>query len=248
MTLEPEEVIWHDAECGGYAGDFELWERLCAERGAPVLELGAGTGRLAMHLARRGHEVVAVEVRPALAAALGRRAAEEDLPVEVIVANALELDLGRAFRLVLAPMQFVQLFLASDERVALLARCRGHLAPGGAAAVAIVDGIPDGMLSGEAEPGDAIPDVREVDGVVYASEPLASAVREGVIESKRRRQRVSRQGEIAESRHVDRLAVLESGSLEAEAGRAGLRAVGEEPIAPTDLHVGSRAVLFESAP
>ena len=244
----PEEVIWHDVECGGYAGDLALWERLCEERGGPILELGAGTGRLAMHLARRGHDVVAVEVHSPLADALRRRAAEEVLPVEVVAADALELDLGRGFPLVLAPMQFVQLFLVPDDRLALLARCRAHLAPGGALAAAIVDGVPDGMLGSDADPGDAIPDVREVDGMVYASVPVSSAVREGVIESERRRQRVSADGEIAESRHVDRLAVLERAALAAEAARAGLREVGDEPIAPTELHVGSRAVLFEASP
>ncbi len=74
MSDPADAVVWHDAECGAYDGDLSTWERLCGEHGGPLLELGAGTGRLALHLARRGHEVVAVERAPELASELARRA------------------------------------------------------------------------------------------------------------------------------------------------------------------------------
>ena len=48
--------------------DLALWEELAGGRGGPVLELGAGAGRVALHLARAGHEVIAVERDPELAA------------------------------------------------------------------------------------------------------------------------------------------------------------------------------------
>jgi len=49
-------VIWHDVECGGYEGDLALWRELAAA-GGPILDLGCGTGRVALDLARRGHRV-----------------------------------------------------------------------------------------------------------------------------------------------------------------------------------------------
>ena len=52
-------VIWHDLECGGYVEDLTLWQSLADEQGDPVLDVGAGTGRVALALARRGHRVTA---------------------------------------------------------------------------------------------------------------------------------------------------------------------------------------------
>ena len=52
------ERVWHEVECGGYAADLALWERAGRRADGPVLELGSGTGRVALHLARRGSEVV----------------------------------------------------------------------------------------------------------------------------------------------------------------------------------------------
>lgn len=57
--------------------------------GAACLDVGAGTGRNALPLARRGHRVTAIEPAPALASQIEAAAAAESLPVRVIVADAL---------------------------------------------------------------------------------------------------------------------------------------------------------------
>ena len=67
-------VIWHDLECGAYAEDLPLWRALAAEHGDPVLDVGAGTGRVALDLARAGHRVTALDRDPELLEALARRA------------------------------------------------------------------------------------------------------------------------------------------------------------------------------
>ena len=41
-------VVWHDVECGGYDADLTLWQELAREAGGPVLDVGAGTGRVAL--------------------------------------------------------------------------------------------------------------------------------------------------------------------------------------------------------
>src|SRR3954454_22111170 len=101
------EVIWHDTECGGYAADLEAWEQLASRSDGPVLELGCGTGRVALYLARRGHEVWAVDVDADLVAATRERA--RGLPVHTQRADVRRLDLGHQFGLVIAAMQFVQM-------------------------------------------------------------------------------------------------------------------------------------------
>ena len=101
---EGAEVIWHDLECGSYTADLALWEEMASECRGEVLDLGCGTGRVALHLARRGHRVLGVDDDAALVAALSRRSGEAGLPVTALRADVRELDLGRRFDLILAPM------------------------------------------------------------------------------------------------------------------------------------------------
>ena len=70
-------VIWHDIECGAYAEDLPLWRSLAAEYGDPVLDVGAGTGRVALDLARAGYRVTALDRDPELLAALESAPREE---------------------------------------------------------------------------------------------------------------------------------------------------------------------------
>jgi SAM-dependent methyltransferase len=66
---------------------------LVAELGAPaarVLDLGAGTGRNALELARRGHPVDAVEVTPKFAELIATEAARQRLPVRVVARDLFE--------------------------------------------------------------------------------------------------------------------------------------------------------------
>lgn len=242
--LVPAAASWHDAECGGYAADLPLWERLAAEQGGPVLDLGAGTGRVALHLAARGHRVVAVELDPALAEELARRAHEEALAgeVEVVCADVRELALAERFPLAVAPMQLLHMLGGAAGRRHALAAIRAHLAPGGRFAAALLaEPLPS---SGRSEP---LPDIREVGGWVYASLPLEVRVGSGELEIVRLRQLVAPGGDLSEEVHrltVDR---LPPGVLEGEARAAGLAVVGEEPIAETDEHVGSLALLMEGS-
>ena len=235
-------VIWHDVECGGYAQDLPLWRSLAAEHGDPVLDVGAGTGRIALDLARRGHEVVALDHDPALAAELTRRAG--DLSVTAITADAREFDLGRPFALCIVPMQTIQLLGGSDGRRAFLECAKRHLQPGGLLAVAIAPELElfevvDGGLT-------PLPDIREVDGVVYSSLPTAVRADPDGFVLERRRERISVSGSRSVEQDVIRLDRLTGDELESEAQAAGLRRAGRAAVAATDDYVGSEVVLLRA--
>ena len=74
-------VLWHDLECGPYRADLPLWRWLAGREGGPVLDVGAGTGRVTLELAREGHELVALdrdagllrELKPARERVAGQR-------------------------------------------------------------------------------------------------------------------------------------------------------------------------------
>lgn len=230
-------VIWHEVECGGYGADLLIWEELADEAVGPVLDLGCGTGRVALQLARHGHRVLGLDREAGFVAALGERGA--DLPVEAEVGDARGFELGAKFGLVLAPMQLVQLFAGPDERVACLRSVAEHLADGGLAAFAIVESMP--------APVDAappLPDTREVDGWVYSSLPIDAAVDDGVIRVRRLRQTVSPDGDLSEKLDEVVLQSLDAAKLEGEAREADLLPAGRRPIPPSDAHVGSTVVLL----
>ena len=71
-VLAVSAIVWHDIECGAYTADLPLWEELAAAAPGPVLDVGAGTGRVALHLARAGFAVTALDVDAVLLAELER--------------------------------------------------------------------------------------------------------------------------------------------------------------------------------
>src|SRR3954447_12989570 len=97
------DALWHDLECGGYREDLPRWRSLAGETGGPVLDVGAGTGRVTLDLAAGGIPVVGLDIEPGPLAALAHRAA--GLAVETVVADARHFELGRRFPLILVPMQ-----------------------------------------------------------------------------------------------------------------------------------------------
>jgi SAM-dependent methyltransferase len=231
-------LIWHEVECGSYAADLGLWEELAAKTTGAILDLGCGTGRVTLHLARRGHRVTAVDLDSALVATLAERAGQ--LPVETETGDARRLELPGDFELVLAPMQLVQLFDDAEQRILCLRSVGSHLSPGGLAAFAIVEAMPAPVDS-----ASPLPDTREVDGWVYSSLPVDAQVDDGSIRVRRLRQTVSPSGELAEDLYEVCLRRLDAAALEGEARRVGLRPLDRRAIPPTDDHVGSTVVLLE---
>ena len=234
-------VVWHDVECGAYEADLGLWEELADVAGGAILDLGCGTGRVALHLARRGHRVVGLDADAALLGALAERAA--GLPVGVELGDARGFDLGTEFGLVLAPMQLLQLFGGAGERVECLRCVAAHLRPGGTSALAIVERMP--APEAEAAP---LPDVREVDGWVYSSLPIDTRVDAGAILVRRLRQLVSPEGETSDEIDEIELRRLSAETLEQEAIEVGLSPAGRCEIPATEAHVGSTVVLLEREP
>ncbi len=235
------EVIWHDLECGAYTEDLQVWRNLAADGGGTILDLGCGTGRVAVELGKWGRDVAALDRNPTFVAELRKRAGE--LSVAAHVGDAAGFELGERFGAIVAPMQLLQLLEGEAERGRCLRCVAEHLRPGGVFAAAIVDGIP------VAAPGETwvppLPDAREVEGWVYSSLPLETGIDGERIVVRRLRQVVSPSGELSEAVDETVLQALNADRLEDEARLAGLRPAGRREIAATDAHVGSTVVLLE---
>jgi SAM-dependent methyltransferase len=235
-------VIWHDLECGGYAADIPLWRSLADRHGDPILDVGAGTGRIALDLARRGHRVTALDSDAELLEELAQRA--QGTTVDTVLADARDFDLGRRFALCIVPMQTIQLLGGSDARMSFLRRARSHLVPGGVLAAAISQTLElYEVFDGAPSP---LPDIRELDGVVYSSQPTAvRADREGFV-LERHREVVASDGSHSSSRDTIRLDGVTPDELELEGAAAGLARAGVQTIPPTRDYVGSEVVMLSA--
>ena len=135
----PARVVWHDLECGGYRADLPLWRELAERAGGSTLDVGAGSGRVSLDLARAGIGVTALDVDPVLLAALAERAQRLGLSVATVCADARSFSLARRdYALCVVPMQTIQLLGGAEGRVAFLRCAREHLRPGATLACAIL--------------------------------------------------------------------------------------------------------------
>jgi SAM-dependent methyltransferase len=229
-------VIWHDVEHGSYDADLALWRQLAEATGGPILDLGAGTGRVSLDLASHGHDVVALDSDPELLAELSERAAE----VTTVNADARKFSLDVEFPLIIAPMQLVQILGGQEGRLAMLRSVQAHLSPDGLFAAANsdpADTVPAELLS------PPLPDIIERDGWVFSSQPLSMYQEDGGVVIERRRQAVSPTGELEEEDVRIELDVVTVDRFEAEARSIGLTPVARKLIPETLDHIGSTVVL-----
>ncbi|MFZ0230289.1 MAG: class I SAM-dependent methyltransferase [Mycobacterium sp.] len=119
----------------GTAPDARVWAlagQAADPRTCPVLDVGAGTGRNALALARRGHPVDAVEMSPKLADIMRAEAQRESLAVRVINGDVFETMEGvrRDYQLIVLA-EVVPDFRTTGELRGIFELAADCLAPGG---------------------------------------------------------------------------------------------------------------------
>lgn len=111
--------------------DVLHYAELADRFGGPVLELGVGTGRVAIEIARRGHPVVGVDMMASMLARAGERFADESDELRSRITlhrgDLREVRLRKKFPLVISPFNvFMHLYTREDVERAL-ATVRAHL-------------------------------------------------------------------------------------------------------------------------
>ena len=135
---------WENARTMGRQ-DVRFWQDLARREGGPVLELGCGTGRLTMPVARTGAKVVGVDrSRPMLA--FGRRRARR-LPVaqrpRLVIGDIRALPFsGALFSVVMAPYGMMQSLVKERDLALTLAEARRVLKKGATLGVDLVPDLP----------------------------------------------------------------------------------------------------------
>jgi len=126
---------YYDLENADFTEDLEFWLNLVEDHGDPVLELGCGSGRVLLHLARRGHAVTGVDNSPEMLALLEAKlklASAQHLttPPAYLLASLHDFQTPLRFKLAIMPFNTFMHLLTPEAQMAALTNIRQHLAPG----------------------------------------------------------------------------------------------------------------------
>lgn len=139
------------------AAEIAMYVALARQFGGPVLEIGVGTGRVAIPITQAGIDVVGVDISEAM---LSKAAAkygpgEAGLgQLELIRADMRTLDLGpdRRFPLITLPSRTLLLAGDAGSQRQTLARAAAHLAPGGRVGFNLFNPNPELLAEDSDEP------------------------------------------------------------------------------------------------
>lgn len=131
---DPLEIIarYYDLDVGDYDADLAMYEGFARRLEAPLLELGVGSGRLAIPLARAGLKVVGIDSSPAMLAVAQRKAGGELAErLRLVPADMRDFDLGQQFGLILCALGGFCHLEDADGQLQALTCARRHLLPRG---------------------------------------------------------------------------------------------------------------------
>jgi ubiquinone/menaquinone biosynthesis C-methylase UbiE len=137
---------WENARTLGRR-DVAFWRKVAARSRGDVLELGCGTGRVALPLARAGIDVVGVDRSGQMLARAGRRAARVNRArhggVRLVRADIRTLPFADgSFGMVLAPYGILQSLLRDRDVSATIASAARVLRRGGLFGIDLVPDVP----------------------------------------------------------------------------------------------------------
>lgn len=126
-------VETYDASVPDWPGEIEFYLRLAEQassNGQAVLELGCGTGRVAIRLAQAGAGVLGLDLSSAMLA-IARQKSRGVANMRWVQADMRAFDLGETFGLVIIPGHAFQNILTVEDQLATLESIRRHLHPDG---------------------------------------------------------------------------------------------------------------------
>ena len=115
--------------------DIPFYVEEAARSGGRVLEIGCGTGRVLVPIARSGCHITGLDGSTEMLARCHARLAAEPEEVRARVAlehgDATAFDLGTTYPLILAPFRILQMLTSIDEQLGCVRSVARHLEPGG---------------------------------------------------------------------------------------------------------------------
>ena len=123
-----------------FTDDVDFYENLARIHGAPVLELGVGTGRVAARLAALDREITGIDSSPPMLARARENMKAAGVPAKrlrLVEGSMTDFDLGMRFGLVFIAANTFQHLLTTAAQRACVGCVARHLVPGGVFAISI---------------------------------------------------------------------------------------------------------------
>ena len=131
MLFSPDNIAADHERRARVGASARFYVEEVTKRGGRALELGCGTGRIAIPIAKSGIEITGLDLSASMLALARRKAAEEGVSIEFIEADMRFLDLGTRFSTILIPGNSLLHLLTIEDLRLCLNGVRRHLAPGG---------------------------------------------------------------------------------------------------------------------
>jgi SAM-dependent methyltransferase len=138
-------------------GDVEFYLELAREAPGRTLELGCGTGRVLVALARAGIEVTGLDLSAPMLdeaeEALAREPGEVSARIELVEGDMSGFEIGEQFGFVYIAFRSFMMLRTVEEQRACLECVHRHLVPGGLLAIDLFDPVLHRMGPGQQENG-----------------------------------------------------------------------------------------------
>lgn len=124
---------YYDLDYEDYRADVDLYKAFAERSGSPILELGCGTGRLLLALAKVGCRLTGVDVSPAMLALATEKLAANALAsrARLVQADARDFHLSERFALAICASNTLSLFTELADQLHVLRCAAAHLRPEG---------------------------------------------------------------------------------------------------------------------
>ena len=135
FVCEYYDHIFNDLE------DIRFYVDLASRSGGPVLELGSGTGRILIPIAREGIKITGIDLSDQMISMMKEKLKTESdgtiSKVEILKSDIRNFDLGKSYPLVIVPFSTFQYLLEVPDQICCLESCVKHLDEGGTFALSV---------------------------------------------------------------------------------------------------------------
>lgn len=121
----------YDLKWRHLTADLSFWLHWAKTYGDPILELGCGTGRVTLHLAKAGFHMTGLDVFESMLKEARRKSIERKLPVEWVREDMRSFELNRKFPLIIVPFNTLTMLTEIEDFEACMGCVARHLSPGG---------------------------------------------------------------------------------------------------------------------
>lgn len=116
-------------------GDLDFYINYARESGGPVLELGCGTGRVLVPIAREGIQITGLDLSEFMLTKCREKLEKEPPEIrqnaETVLGDMRTFDVNNSFSLTIIPFRPFQHLVTPDDQISCISNIYKHLQPGG---------------------------------------------------------------------------------------------------------------------